>query len=160
VTSKTSNPTFSKKKPDGIPEGLSPEELERLQKLQSQLTQFILHLIQAFLRTGYYTSEHPESIKAKEGLYQQFKNLFKQEDELTFLVKEEEGRQNILVEGLLPEPQRLSSMMMKGIDPVNISSSVAASPSEDFIAKTTIPNGGVSRPISIAMMLTMPNQIG
>jgi hypothetical protein len=99
----------------GIPEGLPPEEVERLQKLQAKLTDFLLHLIQAFLRTGYYTPDHPESVRAKEGLFQQFKTLFEAEDELTFLVREEQEQKEILVEGLLPEAQRLSRMMMRGM---------------------------------------------
>jgi len=103
------------KKLEGIPEGLSPEEAERLQKLHVKLTDFLLHLIQAFLRTGYYTSEHPESSRAKEGLYQQFQNLFEGEDEVSFLVREEQEQKEILVEGILPEPQRLSRMMMRGM---------------------------------------------
>ncbi|MDO9350133.1 MAG: hypothetical protein Q7U55_02735, partial [Deltaproteobacteria bacterium] len=108
------NPILEKKSP-GIPEGLPPEEVERLQKLQIKLTDFVLHLIQAFLRTGYYTSDHPESKKAKEGLYQKFIELFEEEDELAFLVREEQGGQEIFVEGVLPEAQKLSRMMMKGM---------------------------------------------
>jgi len=54
----------------------------------------------------------------------------------------------------------IPSMIMKGMEPMNISSILAERPSDDFIANTTMPNGGVSRPISMAMMLTMPNQIG
>lgn len=103
------------KKLEGIPEGLPPEEVERLQRLQVKLTDFVLHLIQAFLRTGYYTPEHPESKKAKEGLYGQFKVLFEEGDELAFLVREEPDRYEIFVEGVLPEAQRLSRMMMKGM---------------------------------------------
>ncbi len=103
------------KKLEGIPESVPPEEVERLQKLQAKLADFLLHLIQAFLRTGYYTPDHPESTRAKEGLYQQFKNLFEGEDELSFLVREEQEQKEILVEGILPEPQRLSRMMMRGM---------------------------------------------
>jgi hypothetical protein len=103
------------KKLEGIPEDLPPEEVDRLQKLQAKLTNFLLHLIQAFLRTGYYTAEHPESARAKEGLFQQFKTLFGAEEELTFLVREDQERKEILVEALLPEAQRLSRMMMKGM---------------------------------------------
>jgi HEAT repeat protein len=104
-----------KKTLEGIPEGLPPEEVERLQKHQIKLTDFVLHLIQAFLRTGYYTSDHPESKKAKEGLFQSFKELFEEEDELAFLVREEQGGQEVFVEGVLPESQKLSRMMMKGM---------------------------------------------
>jgi hypothetical protein len=115
VTTITGKPPFERLGLEGIPEGLSPEETEVLQKLQVQLVDFILHLIQAFLRTGYYTPEHPESKKAKEGLYEQFKSLFKMEDELAFLCREDPEGPNILVEGLLPEPQRLGRMMMRGM---------------------------------------------
>ena len=115
VAGKTSEPIHGKKDRMGIPEGLPPEEVARLQKLQSKLSDFLLHLIQAFLRTGYYTPEHPESKKAKEGLYQMFKNLFEREDEITFLVKEEEKGQEILLESIFPETQKLSRMMMKGM---------------------------------------------
>jgi HEAT repeat protein len=108
-------PISQQKGLEGIPEGLPPEEVDRLQKLQSKLSNFILHLIQAFLRTGYYTPEHPESKRAKEGLYDQFKSLFEREDELTFLVREEQERQEIFVEGILPETQRLSRMMLRGM---------------------------------------------
>ena len=108
-------PMLSKKGLEGIPEGLPPEEIERLQKLQAKLIDFLLHLVQAFLRTGYYTPDHPESARAKEGLFQQFKTLFEVEDELSFLVREEQEQKEILVEGLLPEAQKLSRMMMKGM---------------------------------------------
>jgi hypothetical protein len=105
VTSKTAKSPVERLVLEGIPEGLSPEEVEVLQKLQSQLVDFVLHLIQAFLRTGYYTSEHPEALKAREGLYFQFKSLFKLEDDLTFMVREEPEGQNILVEGVLPDDE-------------------------------------------------------
>ncbi len=115
MTDLKTTPPIPHKKLGGIPEGLPPEEVERLQKLQAKLTDFLLHLIQAFLRTGYYTPDHPESVRAKEGLFQQFKTLFEAEDELTFLVREEQEQKEILVEGLLPEAQRLSRMMMRGM---------------------------------------------
>jgi len=115
MTDLKTTPPIPHKKLGGIPEGLPPEEVERLQKLQTKLTDFLLHLIQAFLRTGYYTPDHPESVRAKEGLFQQFKTLFEAEDELTFLVREEQEQKEILVEGLLPEAQRLSRMMMRGM---------------------------------------------
>lgn len=108
-------PIITKKGLEGIDEGLPPEEIERLQKLQAKLIDFLLHLVQAFLRTGYYTPDHPESARAKEGLFQQFKTLFEVEDELSFLVREEQEQKEILVEGLLPEAQKLSRMMMKGM---------------------------------------------
>ncbi len=115
MTDLKTQPSVLSKRLEGIPEGLPPEEVERLQKLQIKLIDFLLRLIQAFLRTGYYTPEHPESARAKEGLYQQFKDLFEGEDEVTFLVREEQEQREILVEGVLPEPQRLTRMMLRGM---------------------------------------------
>ncbi len=124
------------KKLDGIPEGLPPEEVERLQKLQAKLTNFLLHLLQAFLRTGYYTPDHPESARAKEGLYQQFNILFEAEDELTFLVREEQEQKEVLVEGLLPEAQKLSRMMIKGMGELYVPKFVQYLERKDFISLT------------------------
>ena len=108
-------PPIPPKKAYGVPEGLSPEEAAKFQKVQAKIGDFVLHLMQAFLRTGYYTPEHPESKRAKEGLYQLFKALFESDDELTFLVREEQEKHEIFVEGILPEAQKLSRMMMKGM---------------------------------------------
>ncbi len=132
---KASSPLVPKKL-EGIPEGLPPEEVERLQKLQMKLTEFVLHLIQAFLRTGYYTPEHPESKKAKEGLYGQFKILFEEGDELAFLVREEQEWQEIFVEGVLPEAQRLSRMMMKGMGELYVPKFVKYMERKDLISLT------------------------
>ena len=136
ATTKVSEPIYGKKAPAGIPEGLPPEEVDRLQKLQAKLNDFVLHLIQAFLRTGYYTPEHPESKRAKEGLYQLFKNLFEHEDELAFLVREEQERQEIFVEGALPEAQRLSRMMIKGMGELYIPKFVNYLERKDLISLT------------------------
>jgi HEAT repeat protein len=136
TTSKTIPPAPLKKGPEGILEGTSPEEADRLQKLQLQLTDFILHIIQAFLRTGYYTPDHPESIRAKEGLFQNFKSLFEREDELTFLARDEEEQKEVFIEGILPETQRLSRMMMKGMGELYIPKFVTYLERKDLISLT------------------------
>ena len=115
TTGKTGKTSYDKLALTGIPEGLSQEEIDVLLGLQARLTEFVLHLIQAFLRTGYYTPDHPESKKAQEGLYNEFKNLFKLDEELTFFVREDQEGPEILVEGVLPEMQKLSRMMIKGM---------------------------------------------
>ena len=84
-------------------------------EIKVQLAQFLLALIQAFLRTGYYTPDHPESQKAKIGLYEDFQGLFSQRDELTFLIREEATGKNILIEGVLPEIQDLNHLMIEGM---------------------------------------------
>ena len=136
ITPKTAPPTPPKKGLEGIPEGLPPEEVERLQKLQSKLTDFILHIVQAFLRTGYYTPDHPESIKAKEGLYQQFKSLFEREDEVAFLARDDQEQKEVLIEGILPEAQRLSRMMMRGMGELYIPKFVNYLERKDLVSLT------------------------
>jgi len=113
-----------------------PERHPSLEDLQPKLTDFILHLIQAFLRTGYYTSEHPESKRAKEGLYQQFRSFFEQEGELTFLVKEDQERKEVLVEGLFPEAQRLARMMAKGMGDLYVPRMVKYLERKDLVSLT------------------------
>lgn len=84
-------------------------------EIKDHLTQFLLSLIQAFLRTGYYTADHPQSKTAKEGLFEDFQDLLAQKYELTFLVSHAPGEKKILIEGMLPEPQELSSIMLLGM---------------------------------------------
>jgi hypothetical protein len=84
-------------------------------KLKANLAEFLLSLIQAFLRTGYYTSNHPEAKKAKLGLYEDFENLFTQKAELTFLVRDDPEGKHIIIEGVLPEIQSLNSAMLRGM---------------------------------------------
>jgi len=86
-----------------------------LKEIKAKLAEFLLALIQAFLRTGYYTPDHPQSKKAKIGLYEAFKNLFTQKDELTFLVRDDQEGKKILMEGVLPESHPLESVMMRGM---------------------------------------------
>jgi hypothetical protein len=124
------------KKVEGIPEGLPPEEMDRLLRVQARLTDFVLHLVQALLRTGYYTPEHPESIKAKEGLYQQFKTLFESEDEISFLIRQEQDKQEVLVEGVLPETQRLGRMMLRGMGELYVPKFVKYLERKDLISLT------------------------
>ncbi|MGD8774113.1 MAG: hypothetical protein PVF44_02265 [Syntrophobacterales bacterium] len=84
-------------------------------EIKAELAQFLLALIQAFLCTGYYTPDHPESHRAKVGLYEDFQKLFVQKNELTFLVRDEIEGKTILIEGVLPEVQDLNSLMIAGM---------------------------------------------
>ena len=84
-------------------------------EIKDHLAQFLLSLIQAFLRTGYYTPDHPQSKHAKEGLYEDFQRLLNNEFELTFLVCDVPGGKKIWIEGMLPEPQELGCIMIQGM---------------------------------------------
>jgi len=113
-----SNPSKVISEKKGLEEntkGFPAKEGELPPHRQSQLTDFILHLIQAFLRTGYYKPEHPESKRAKEGLYQQFQRCLEDKGELTFLVREDQEQKEIFIEGIHPESQKLSRMMARGM---------------------------------------------
>ena len=52
-----------------------------------------------------------------------------------------------------------SSTTKNGAEPRKISSIRTSGGSEAFMANTTMPNGGVSRPSSIVTIAIMPNQI-
>jgi HEAT repeat protein len=84
-------------------------------KIKDNLAQFLLSLIQAFLRTGYYTADHPQSKSAKEGLFEDFQNLLGQKYELTFLLCELPEGKKVLIEGMFPEPQELNAIMLQGM---------------------------------------------
>jgi HEAT repeat protein len=100
------------------PEGASaqkPTQRDPHTEIKDHLAKFLLSLIQAFLRTGYYTADHPQSKSAKEGLFEDFQNLLDNKYELTFLVSHVPGGEKILIEGMLPEPQELRSIMLQGM---------------------------------------------
>ena len=84
-------------------------------EIKTKLADFLLSLIQAFLRTGFYTSDHPEAKKAKIGLYEDFQNIFTSKDELTFMLRDDPEGKNILIEGVLPEIHNLNSLMLRGM---------------------------------------------
>jgi hypothetical protein len=84
-------------------------------ELKEHLADFLLSLIQAFLRTGYYTPDHREAKAAKEGLYEDFQRLLGNKGELTFLARDDVDGKSILIEGVLPEPHQLDAVMIKGM---------------------------------------------
>jgi HEAT repeat protein len=84
-------------------------------EIKAKVADFLLSLIQAFLRTGFYTSDHPEAKKAKVGLYEDFQNIFTGKGELTFMVRDDPEGKNILIEGVLPESHNLNSLMLRGM---------------------------------------------
>lgn len=77
--------------------------------------EFILSLMQAFLRTGYYLSGHPEARKAKTGLFEKFSAIAGKTGEITFLIADENGHRNIVVEGIDEKPRRLQDLMLRGM---------------------------------------------
>jgi len=101
--------------PEPDSSGAAPIPVDPYKEIKAKLAEFLLSLIQAFLRTGFYTSDHPEAKKAKEGIYGDFQSLFTGKGELTFLVRDDPEGKNILIEGVLPEIHNLNSLMLRGM---------------------------------------------
>jgi len=101
----------------GAPEKIGPPSRpdESHEEIKARLAQFLLALIQAFLRTGYYTPNHPQAKSAKVGLHDEFEQLFEGDGELTFLVRDDPKGLNVLIEGILTEAQYLTSIMARGM---------------------------------------------
>ena len=76
---------------------------------------FLLSFIQALLKTGYYTPGHPETSKARKGLYDNFISTVKGHRELTFVSTAIKGTRNILIDGIDDEPIPISNFMLKGM---------------------------------------------
>lgn len=76
---------------------------------------FIVSMIQAFLRTGYYLGDHPESKKAKSGLHEKFSGLTQSLGEITFLMKDEDAGKILYLEGIQEQPIKLTALMIKGM---------------------------------------------
>jgi HEAT repeat protein len=85
------------------------------ERLKDDLTQFTLSLIQALLKTGYYAPEHPSSLKAKSGLYEDFVKLLGNKDEITFVKFVQPEKLDVLIEGVLDEQFSLKSGMSGGM---------------------------------------------
>jgi hypothetical protein len=90
---------------------VSPEDALR----RKNVGEFIQMLLQAFLRTGYYLPDHPETRKAKAGLYEKFAKTVGERGEITLLIGEEQGKYDLLVEGIDDKPLKLSSLMQRGV---------------------------------------------
>jgi hypothetical protein len=81
----------------------------------SETSKFLLSFIQALLKTGYYSTGHPETSKAREGLYHDFVTILKGYNELTFVVATTKNERDILVDGIVDEPTPISSFMLTGM---------------------------------------------
>jgi HEAT repeat protein len=75
------------------------------------LSDLSLGIIKAMLRSGYYDPAHPSAQSAKTGLYEDFKKIIEDRENLGFIRKETGEKKDILIDGLLPEPVELSGIM-------------------------------------------------
>jgi HEAT repeat protein len=80
----------------------------------SDLSVFILSFIQALLKTGYYTPGHPETSRARRGLYNSLLSAIKGHKEITFITKLSKESRDVIIDGINEEPISLSGFMLKG----------------------------------------------
>ncbi len=81
----------------------------------SGIAEFILSFIQALLKTGYYKPGHPETNKAKEGLYREFKKALEGYKEITFVSAAEKNKKDVMIDGVFEETAKLSKLLLKGM---------------------------------------------
>ena len=87
-----------------------------------EVAEFILTLIQAFTKTGYYMPDHPEAEKATSGLYDRLQHVLKDHSEISFLTVADPSRGNdAFIVGLTDDPLPVKSLMMKGVADVFVS---------------------------------------
>ncbi len=79
------------------------------------LSDFVLSLIQAFLKTGYYRSDHPEARKARAGLYDSLKTFLTGKREISFISSGDVAKPEVYIGGIFDEPVTGTSIMMKGM---------------------------------------------
>ena len=89
----------------------SPED----QRLLEPLAAFILSLIQALLKTGYYQSSHPGSTVAKRALYYEWNKLDLADKEISFLIREGAEGEEVFIYGVLSEITSLKTLLAPGM---------------------------------------------
>ena len=80
------------------------------------LVAFILAFTKAVQRSGYYGDpNHPETVKAKKGLYALFRKNIGRHREISFIRKAIGGERDVLVDGVLDEMVTLKEIMPHGM---------------------------------------------
>ena len=65
---------------------------------------FVIELIKAISRSGYYDAHHPVSLEVKKGLYDAFKNALGNSSEIMLTCHDYEDKVDIHISGILDEP--------------------------------------------------------
>jgi HEAT repeat protein len=99
---------------DRVRREFAPQERERMQPVAA----FVLSLVKAMLRSGYYAPEHPGSKKAKEGIYSDFKVAVGDRPDITLTSQETQGRFDVLISGVLDDQVSLRGLI--GIEQAEI----------------------------------------
>jgi hypothetical protein len=90
---------------------LTPEERERVKPAAD----FIMDLTKAMLRSGYYSTNHPGSQKAKKGLYSRFLKSLGNSPEMMVTNLETPKKKDILITGILDEPVSVRTLVGTGM---------------------------------------------
>ena len=83
--------------------------------ISSEVGKTVLLLIQAFLKSGYYQPGHPETDKAREGLYEAVTSMFYSHPEITFLANTEEEKEEVLVGGVAHDYLSMRRVMARNM---------------------------------------------
>ncbi len=77
--------------------------------------EFLMDLTKAMLRSGYYSSDHPGSEGAKQGLYEKFQNCLGESREVMITKQETREKVDILITGILDEPVNVRTLVGAGM---------------------------------------------
>jgi len=96
------------KEPSQQAKTLTTEEIAQRERLVAFLQAFV----KAMLQTGYYSQDHPQAKKAKEGLYDTFRALLGTGPEVNFLARFEKGvGKDVYIDGVTTETTSLNAVM-------------------------------------------------
>ena len=94
-------------KDTGVSQPLPTEkkELTAAEQTKAQAAaDFILNMIKAMLRSGYYDPDHPAGKEAKQGLYKDLQKSLGTANEIMISKEETKGKIDIIITGILDEP--------------------------------------------------------
>jgi len=77
--------------------------------------EFLMDLTKAMLRSGYYSSDHPGSEGAKQGLYEKFQNCLGESRQVEITKQETREKVDILITGILEEPVNVRTLVGMGM---------------------------------------------
>ena len=92
---------------DRVKRVFSTEERVRIEPVAG----FILNLVKAMLRSGYYAPDHPGSQDAKKGIYTEFKEAISDRPDITLLNQEDRENSDVLISGILEEQVSLGGLI-------------------------------------------------
>ncbi len=92
---------------DRVKREFSSKERERMEPV----VEFILDLVKAMLRSGYYAPDHPGSRDAKEGIFIEFQTAVGERPDLTLLNQESKERSDVLISGILEDQVSLRGLI-------------------------------------------------